>query len=250
MNTSFNYFFTPVGPEYKKKFARNVCIAVLILFTFYGVMNLIGNVSEPEETKMINDAPLDIPSVKEFLSMDCEEINHLYPEFSSEEVADAWNIRMHECLNEQAQLHELIELGKWRQVSCNSILNDGTPKFQNRLSQQSFDIRWTQCMEIMDFEKTLIFDPSLYYEEFGKGSPLIYKETHKPVLDEANCNRYAYWMTEHQKEKPEFVENYSRYPPWGNQIFPLVGYCLDNGSLVKTIFEDKFDWRFQLENEN
>lgn len=39
--TSFNYFFTPVGPEYKKKFARNVGIGLLLLFAFYGVWNLI-----------------------------------------------------------------------------------------------------------------------------------------------------------------------------------------------------------------
>lgn len=38
---SFNYFFTPVGPEYKKKFARNVGIALLVLFAFYGIWNLI-----------------------------------------------------------------------------------------------------------------------------------------------------------------------------------------------------------------
>ena len=39
--TRFNYFFTPVGPEYKKKFARNVGIGLLILFAFYGIWNLI-----------------------------------------------------------------------------------------------------------------------------------------------------------------------------------------------------------------
>jgi len=49
--TSFNYFGTPVGPEYKKKFARNVGIAVLILFAFYGIWSLATQVSEPEPLK-------------------------------------------------------------------------------------------------------------------------------------------------------------------------------------------------------
>lgn len=44
---------------------------------------------------------LSIPSAQEFLQMDCEDLNHLYPEFPSKEIADAWITRMHECLNEQ-----------------------------------------------------------------------------------------------------------------------------------------------------
>ncbi|AJM91916.1 hypothetical protein [Nitrosopumilus piranensis] len=112
---NFNYFFTPVGPEYKKKFARNVGIAVLILFVFYGIMHLIGDISKPEETKMINDTLFTIPSAQEFLNMDCENLNHFYPEFPSEDVADAWITRMHECINEQEKVndkHKVIELFK------------------------------------------------------------------------------------------------------------------------------------------
>ena len=47
------------------------------------------------------EAVSSIPSAKEFLQMDCEDLNRHYPEFPSEEVADAWITRMHECLNEQ-----------------------------------------------------------------------------------------------------------------------------------------------------
>ena len=47
-----------------------------------------------------------IPSVQEFLQMDCEDLNHLYPEFPSEEVADAWITRMHECLNDSEPENE------------------------------------------------------------------------------------------------------------------------------------------------
>jgi hypothetical protein len=42
---------------------------------------------------------LPLPSAQEFLKMDCKEIEHMFPEFPSKESADAWNTRMHECLN-------------------------------------------------------------------------------------------------------------------------------------------------------
>lgn len=95
-----------------------------------------------------------------------------------------------------------------------------------------------------DSELMLSFDSNLYYAEFGVGSPLIYKETNKPVLDEVNCVRYAYWLTEHQKEKIDLYEDYPRYAPWGNQIFPLVDYCLENGKLAKFNTENKIQWSF------
>jgi len=94
------------------------------------------------------------------------------------------------------------------------------------------------------------FDSEKYYEEFGSGSPLIYKNISKPVLDYDNCKRYAFWLTEHQKEKIDKYEDYPRYPPWGNQIFPLVDYCTTEGNLVKAIVDEKIHWEFQLENEN
>ncbi|EIJ65756.1 hypothetical protein BD31_I0805 [Candidatus Nitrosopumilus salaria BD31] len=136
---SFNYFFTPVGPEYKKKFARNVGIAVLILFAFYGVVSLIDNVSESEQTKLIGDINSSIPSAQEFLKMDCEDLNHIYPEFPSVEVADAWNTRMHECIDEQESRlsnlvaksdetknlsdHESAELETLQKMSCDEIIS-------------------------------------------------------------------------------------------------------------------------------
>ena len=74
MNTNnFNYFFTPVGPEYKKKFARNVGIAVLILFAFYGIWNLavdtndlfLSPIPESEDEKILNQFK-NLPEVKAF----------------------------------------------------------------------------------------------------------------------------------------------------------------------------------------
>lgn len=66
-------------------------------------------VTESEQTKIINNIPLTIPSAQEFLNMDCEDLNHLYPEFSSKEVTDAWITRMHECLNEQENTKQELE---------------------------------------------------------------------------------------------------------------------------------------------
>lgn len=57
--------------------------------------------SEPEYIPDLVVKHNSIPSAQEFLRMGCEDLNHLYPEFPSEEVADAWITRMHECLNEQ-----------------------------------------------------------------------------------------------------------------------------------------------------
>ena len=92
--------------------------------------------------------------------------------------------------------------------------------------------------------KETSFDSDKYYEEFGTGSPLIYKQTSKPVLNYENCDRYAYWLTEHQKEKIDRYEDYPRYPPWGNQIFPLVEFCTSNGDFVKLAAGDKIQWSF------
>jgi hypothetical protein len=93
------------------------------------------------------------------------------------------------------------------------------------------------------------FDSEKYYEEFDSGSPLMYLDTSNPVLDNDNCERYAYWLTKYQKEKLDRYEDYPRYPPWGNQIFPLVDYCTSVGDLTKTVVDDKIQWEFQL-NEN
>jgi len=87
-------------------------------------------------------------------------------------------------------------------------------------------------------------DSEKYYEEFGSDSPLIYKKNSEPLLDYDNCKRYAFWLTEHQKEKIDKYEDYPRYPPWGNQIFPLVDYCTTNGDFIKSIIGDKIQWIF------
>ncbi|MGY5148400.1 MAG: hypothetical protein ACW9W4_10420 [Candidatus Nitrosopumilus sp. bin_7KS] len=90
-----------------------------------------------------------------------------------------------------------------------------------------------------------LYDYDKYYPVFGPRSPLAEIGTGNPVLTLDNCQRYAYWLTEHQKEKITLQEDFSvRYPPWGNQIFPLVDYCTKTGQLDKTVINEMLKWEF------
>lgn len=96
-----------------------------------------------------------------------------------------------------------------------------------------------------------LYDYGKYHTVFGPHSPLSEIGTGNPVLTRDNCERYAYWLTEHQKEKITLQEDFSvRYPPWGNQIFPLVEFCTSNGELVKTVTDNSIRWEFKIKNEN
>ena len=90
------------------------------------------------------------------------------------------------------------------------------------------------------------FDSSNYGEVFGSGSPIAHLETREPMLDYKNCHRYAYWLTEHQHPEINLYDENTRYPPWGNQIFPLVEYCISVGDLNKIINKDKIQWEFTI----
>ncbi len=105
----------------------------------------------PEPTKTANMSLVITPAQKEFLRMDCEDL-YMYQEPPSQDVADAWSTRLHECQNDQEKLPVLIELEQWRQISCLDILNKTMPKFENVVSQQAFDIRYNQCSEIIGSE--------------------------------------------------------------------------------------------------
>jgi len=101
---------------------------------------------------------------------------------------------------------------------------------------------------VMDDDGELL--SSTFDTVFDIHSPLIYKKTLEPVLLYDNCERYAYWLTEHQKNDINQYDETEQYPSGGDQIFPLVDYCITNGDLVKTISGDHYRWEFQLENEN
>ena len=79
---NFNYFFTPVGHEYKKKPARNVGVAVLILFAFYGIMSLISYVSEESIIESDDEVILEQPSSSTITTtdvVDFENITTMHP---------------------------------------------------------------------------------------------------------------------------------------------------------------------------
>ena len=88
-----------------------------------------------------------IPSAEEFLKMDCKDLTHLFPEFPNVDVADAWNTRMHECINEQESLLLQTELEKWNKISCIEVLNNPEMEFEDNVDKRAFDIRWMQCLE-------------------------------------------------------------------------------------------------------
>lgn len=73
-----------------------------------------------------------IPSAEEFLEMECDELEHIFQEFPDKETADAWNTRMHECIEEQEHVTSLTiqpldreisdEVENLRQMSCDEII--------------------------------------------------------------------------------------------------------------------------------
>jgi hypothetical protein len=61
--------------------------------------------------------------------------------------------------------------------------------------------------------QTDIYDYNKYRPVFGHGTPLAELVTSNPVLTTDNCERYAYWLTEHQKNDVNVYDENSRYPP-------------------------------------
>ena len=97
-------------------------------------------------------------------------------------------------------------------------------------------VSFAGILSIVILSQVNIYDYSKYRTVFGSGSPLAELNTGKPVLTAENCKRYAYWLTKHQKEKLTLQEDFSKkYPPWGDQIFPLVEHCTNTGQFEKTV---------------
>ena len=91
--------------------------------------------------------PTSLPSPTEFLVMGCEELSHLYPDFSNKESADAWNARMHECINQEESTLLQNKLEKWNKIECDKILDSSKSNFEDSTDKRAFDIRWKQCLE-------------------------------------------------------------------------------------------------------
>ena len=131
-----------------------------------------------------------------------------------------------------------------------SIGDPGEPKTQHNMCVWYPDVPLVLRNCVYDFT-TEDYDPQKFHEIFTPKGPLGLKmitqhgDVHigSPAINDVNCMRYANWLTEFQKEKIDTREDYPRYPPWGNQIFPLVEYCNDNGHFEKNTIDD-IAWSF------
>ncbi len=126
--------------------SKFLLIGSLSVLTVIGLFFASVSTDEVTPSKMNTDIVL-IPTVQEFLKMDCEELEHIFPEFPSVKVADAWNTRMHECINEGKSLLLQTELEKWNGISCFEILNNPKIEFEDSIDKRAFDVRWKQCIE-------------------------------------------------------------------------------------------------------
>ena len=107
-------------------------MGIIVIDITYGQYVWKEQVGGLEETETINDSISVIPSAKEFLKMDCDELEYIFQEFPDKDTADAWNTRMHECINEQEDAAPLTiqprdkevsdEMEDLRQMSCDEII--------------------------------------------------------------------------------------------------------------------------------
>ncbi|AJW70285.1 hypothetical protein [Nitrosopumilus adriaticus] len=141
-----------------------------------------------------------IPSAQEFLKMDCDDLNHIFPEFPSEEVADAWNTRMHECINEQeslqSQANELgmdkgivTEMENLQQMSCDEIIQRNTEGEYRSSDNREFAREKT--LDCSDIEESFAVNASCeeLYERYHSGQQYWF-EDHKQITENrlAKCS--------------------------------------------------------------
>lgn len=90
------------------------------------------------------------------------------------------------------------------------------------------------------------FDTAKYEELHPPGGLLIHKDTLKPVLDADNCQRVAKQHTKYESWEMHTRENppYSTYPPWKNQILPLMNYCQSIGTFELKTADGNINWSF------
>lgn len=111
-------------------------MGIIVINITYGQYVWKEQIGGLNETKMIDDDISAIPSAKEFLKMNCDELEHIFQEFPDKETADAWNTRMHECIDEQENIASFIsqpqdmeisdEMENLKQMSCDEIMQRNT----------------------------------------------------------------------------------------------------------------------------
>ncbi len=140
-----------------------------------------------------------IPSVQEFLKMDCDDLNHIFPEFSSEEVADAWNTRMHECIDKQENIVPLMiqprdkgisdEMEHLKQMSCDEIIQRNSEG--EYLSKENRNIAREKILDCSDLEEIFAVNASCdeLYERYHSGQEYWF-EDHQIITENrlAKCS--------------------------------------------------------------
>ena len=163
-----------------------------------------GQIEYKEKVGGLKDTS-SIPSAQEFLKMDCKELEHLFPEFPNKEVADAWNFRMHECINEQESLIPQVndpktnkditaEMENLQQMSCDEIIQRNTEG--EYLSSENRKFARDKTLDCSDIEEFFAVNASCeeLYERYHSGQEYWFEE-HKQQTE----NRLA--------KCPEIVEN-------------------------------------------
>ncbi len=163
-------------------------MGIVIINITYGQYVWKEQMSRIEETKMINDNISVIPSAKEFLKMDCDELEHIFQEFPDKETADAWNTRMHECIDEQGNIAPLMiqprdkeisdETEDLRQMSCDGIIQrDAEGEYLNSDNRKFAREKVLDCS---DTEESFAINASCedLYERYHSGEKYWF-EMHK-----------------------------------------------------------------------
>ena len=91
----------------------------------------------------------------------------------------------------------------------------------------------------------IVMDGIKYKVLLAPGSPLIYKDTLKPVLDVSNCKRIADDYTIEERTRL-IIRDDSYDPVWKNQLFPLMDYCTGIGNYEMKTVDGHVTWSFTL----
>ena len=143
--------------------------------------------------------PVSIPSAEEFLEMDCDELEHIFQEFPDKETADAWNTRMHECIDEQENTAPLMiqprekevldEIEHLRQMSCDEIIQRNTEG--RYLSNDNRKFAREKVLDCSDTEESFAINASCedLYERHHSGEKYWF-EMHKTQTENrlAKCS--------------------------------------------------------------
>ena len=179
--------------------SKFLLIGSLSVLTAIGLFFASMSTDEVTPSEMNTDIVL-IPSAQEFLKMDCKELEHIFPEFPSVEVADAWNTRMHECINEQESLQLEIsmpvidkgiiaEMENLQQMSCDEIIQRNTEG--EYLSSENRKFAREKVLGCSDIEESFAVNASCeeLYERYHSGQEYWF-EDHKQITENrlAKCS--------------------------------------------------------------